>query len=74
MKISVKVITGANKRRIVQMNVNEIKVYVKAQPVKGKANEEVIDLIAKHFNVRRGDVEIIRGERSRNKVIHISGK
>lgn len=74
MDFTVKVITGANRRRIVSGEGGELRVYLKSPPVKGKANEEMIEMLAKHYDVRKSDIEIIRGGRSRNKVVRIAGK
>ncbi len=44
---------------------------VQAPPVDGKANAEVIKLVAEHFHVKRAQVEILRGDSSNLKVIKI---
>jgi len=46
-------------------------VRVTATPEKGKANEKVIKLLAKHFKVAKSQVKIIRGLTSRNKTVEI---
>lgn len=48
-----------------------IKVYTTVTPENGKANESVIKLLSKHFDVAKSKIKIIRGETSRNKVIEI---
>lgn len=73
MDISVRVITGANRRRIIQGQGGEIRVYIKSPPVKGKANEEMIEMLAKYFAVRKSDIEIVKGGHSRNKTVKIAG-
>lgn len=49
----------------------ELAVYVTAPPDKNKANEAMIRLLAKHFDVAPSRVVIIRGHTSRHKVIEI---
>ncbi|MDP2914467.1 MAG: DUF167 domain-containing protein [Candidatus Aminicenantes bacterium] len=49
----------------------DLRVRVKAAPDKGRANAEVIELLAEHFNVPRSCVTIARGQTSRNKLIVI---
>lgn len=44
---------------------------VKAAPVDGKANEEVIRLVAEHFGVRRAQVSIRSGGSGRRKLMQI---
>ncbi|MBN2167919.1 MAG: DUF167 domain-containing protein, partial [Actinobacteria bacterium] len=51
MDIKIKVIPGSNKNRIITVSDNELRVYIKEPPVKGKANDEMIELLSKHFKV-----------------------
>lgn len=45
---------------------------LKSPPVDGKANEELIALVAKHFKTRKANVSIKSGASSRTKLIQIS--
>jgi len=45
---------------------------LKAPPVDGKANEELVALVARHFNCRRSDVSIKSGASSRMKMVTIT--
>ena len=45
---------------------------IKAPPVDGKANEELLALVAKHFKCRKSDVRIKSGASTRMKLIQIS--
>lgn len=49
----------------------KIIIGVRAKPVKGKANGEIIKKLAKHFDVPSSSVHIIAGMRSKNKIIEI---
>lgn len=44
---------------------------IKSPPVDGKANEELLGLIAKHFKCRKSDVRIKSGASTRIKLIQI---
>lgn len=50
----------------------QLVVYVTAPPDNGKANEAMICLLAKHFNVAKSRMTIIRGHTNRNKLVRIS--
>ena len=50
---------------------NELKVHLKASPVKGKANKKLISFLAKVFKLKKTDIEIVKGLKSRDKVISI---
>ena len=45
---------------------------IKSPPVDGKANAELIALVAKHFGCRKSEVSIKSGGSSRLKLIQIS--
>lgn len=45
---------------------------IKSPPVDGKANEELIALIAKHFDCRKADVSIKAGASARLKLVQIN--
>jgi len=49
-------------------------VRVKAVPKEGKANEAVIELVARHFKVPKSVVTIVTGLTSRNKIIEIRAR
>ena len=44
---------------------------VKSPPVDGKANEELIALVAKHFQCRKSDVSIKAGASGRVKLVQV---
>ncbi len=71
MRIKVKVIPGAPKAQIMAISKEELKVKVKSPPDKGKANRELIELLADYYSVAKSYIRIIRGETSRNKIVEI---
>ena len=70
MKIKVKVMPHSSREEVVKQG-EEYVVRVKAEPKEGKANEAVIELIAKHFKVAKSSVMIVTGLTGRNKLIEI---
>ncbi len=70
MIIKLKVIPGA-KRNFFKEEDGSIKVYLNAPAVDGKANKALIEFLAKHFKVRKSVIEIIKGLKSRVKMINI---
>ncbi len=48
------------------------KVCLKSPPVDGKANQELIKLLAKKFNVKKSEITIKSGLSAKNKLIEIS--
>ena len=55
----------------VRVDGDQIVVGIQAKPEKGKANEEVIKKIARHFRVAPSRISICSGVRSPRKVIEI---
>lgn len=70
MKITIKVIPGAKKNDLKQEG-DTVKVYLTAPPVDGKANDALIKFLAEHYHVRPSAIEILKGLKSRHKVVNI---
>jgi uncharacterized protein len=51
---------------------NEIELSIKSIPIKGKANNEIIQKISRYFNIHTDNVKIIHGVYSKTKIIDIS--
>ncbi len=62
----------ASKNEIVGPYRDGIKVRVTAAPVEGKANEVLLRFLAKESGVSPSSIEIVRGHRSREKLIRIA--
>lgn len=69
--LDIKVTPNASKARIVWDDQQAIKCYVQAPAVEGKANDAVIDLIAKKLGIGRRSVSIKNGEKNRFKTLVI---
>lgn len=52
---------------------DRLRVAVTAPPVDGEANDAVVEALAEAFDVRRADVEIIRGQTGRRKTVRVAG-
>ena len=64
---------GASRSEVAGLHGTELKVRVKAPPVEGKANEALLEFIAKVLRSRRSQCAIVRGEKSRSKVVLVRG-
>jgi uncharacterized protein len=63
----------ARRNAILEERDGVLRVSVAAAPVNGQANAALCKLIAKRAGVARGRVSVIRGERSREKVVRVEG-
>jgi uncharacterized protein len=59
-------------RNLVKEEGFNIKVYLTKPAYEGLANEQLICSLADHFKVKKYQIKIIKGERSRNKLVEIS--
>lgn len=75
MIINVKVIPNAKKEIVTEevdlFGEKTYKVKTSKLPENGKANESVLELLSKHFNVRKNQITVIKGLTSTNKQIEI---
>ena len=71
MKIFIKAHPNANKERIEKIDENHYSVWVKEPPVKGKANQAIINVLAEYFKIAPSRVKIVSGYASRQKTIEI---
>jgi len=71
--ISIKVVPGAKKNRVVGKYGDAIKVQVSAPPEGGKANQAVIEVLAEALGVRANQISIIRGHTQARKTVQVDG-
>lgn len=69
----VQVVPRASRSEIVGEHNGALRVRLAAPPVDGAANEELVRVIAKAFNVPKGAVEISSGRTSKLKQVHVIG-
>lgn len=73
MKINAKVIPNAKHNRI-QKDEDGLRIYITQPAVDGKANKAIIPFLAKHFGIKKSQVSIIKGIKSRYKLIQVENK
>lgn len=71
--LRLRVIPGARRDEIAGWYGDAVKVRCQAPALDGRANESVIEFLAERLRVKRSDIELVHGERSRGKVVQISG-
>ncbi len=70
---NVRVIPRTKRNEIVGIENNAVKIRLTAPPVEGRANEALLKFLAHALGVARANVEIVRGESSRHKVVRVRG-
>jgi uncharacterized protein len=71
MKVKVRLRPGAKVEKIEKVSDTEYRVWVKAPPREGKANEALVEALARYFDRPRSAVRLIRGKSSREKWLEI---
>ena len=70
----VKVEPKSSKRGISGIVGDALKIRVNAPPVRGAANEELIEILSEEFCIKKAVIKIIIGHFSRDKVVEIEGR
>ncbi|MDF5730177.1 MAG: DUF167 domain-containing protein [Rhizonema sp. PD38] len=71
MQKQVKVKPNAKTQKLVEETDGSLTVHLKSPPVDGKANEELIKLLSKKFDVPKSSIRIKSGLSCRQKLIEI---
>lgn len=71
--LQLKVAPEAARNAITGWMGDTLKLSVTAAPEKGKANEAVIDLLAKALDVPRSSIAVVRGQTSQQKLVAVQG-
>jgi hypothetical protein len=72
-RVRVRVQPRASRDEIVAWQDEALRVRVSAPPVDGEANAAVERLLAHALGVAPSTVSVVRGERSRDKVVRVAG-
>ena len=71
MKIQVKVKARAKQERVEKIAEGEYKVWVRAVPEKGKANEAVIEVLSEFLDAPKSSISLVSGQTSSQKVFEV---
>lgn len=72
MRISVKVRPSSGRQSVTAGPDGSLVVHLRAAPEHGKANAELIVVLAAHFGVPRSSVAIVTGATGRTKIMEIT--
>ena len=72
-RLRLRVVPGARTSRLVGRYGDAWKVQVTAVPERGEANDAVVRLLADALRVGRGDVVLVSGHGSRDKIVELAG-
>lgn len=72
-RIKVRVTPRGSKEEVIGWRNDALAIKLTAPPVEGAANKACIDFLAKVFGVKRSQVSLVSGDKSRDKVFEIDG-
>jgi hypothetical protein len=71
MLVRVQIIPRSKKSTVIDLGKSLLKVRVISPPTDNRANNELIEVLAQYYNVRKSSIKIRKGQKSRNKLIEI---
>jgi uncharacterized protein (TIGR00251 family) len=72
-RLRLRVAPGARRSEIVGRYGDAWRVRVTAPPDRGRANDEVLQVLAEALDVRRRQVRLVAGASSRDKIVELDG-
>lgn len=73
MRVAVIAHPASKRPRVEKDLLGEIHVYVSEPPLEGRANNAIAHALSKYFEVKRSEVILVSGEKSKNKLFEILG-
>jgi uncharacterized protein (TIGR00251 family) len=73
VRLRVRVAAGARRSEVLGRLGDAWKLSVRAAPERGRANAEVVRLLAERLGVARADVRVVAGHTARDKVVELDG-
>jgi hypothetical protein len=74
MIIKVRVIPNSKTESVLCVDEANYRLKVREKAIEGRANEAVVEALASYFKVRKSDITIVGGLRSRDKTIEIADR
>lgn len=70
----VRVVPRSGKNEIAEiMSDGTVRIHLTAPPVEGKANFQLIEFLSEVLQVKSSQIEIVGGEKTKNKMITVAG-
>ncbi|MFN5856409.1 MAG: DUF167 domain-containing protein [Pseudanabaenaceae cyanobacterium] len=71
MKKAIKVKPNSTQQKVMLADDGSLIVWLKSPPIDGKANTELITILAQYFNVPKAAITIKSGHSSKQKLVEI---
>lgn len=74
MKLSIIAHPNSKKPRVEKDMLGTLHVYVREPPLEGKANKAILEALANHFQIKKSQIVLLSGEKSKTKTFRLSSK
>ena len=71
MRVRVKAKPNAKRNKISDLGDNFFEISVKSPPIKGRANKEIVSLLAEYFKINQSQIKMIVGRSARLKLFDL---
>jgi len=71
MLIRLYVTPNAREAGVVRVSEDYFEVRVDERAAGGRANKRLLEILAEHFKVQKSRISIVKGTRSRNKIVQV---
>lgn len=72
-RLEVKVQPRSSRNQVVGEQAGALKIKLTAPPVEGEANAALVDFLSGCLKIPRKNINLLKGETSRNKIVEIKG-
>ncbi len=72
MIVKIKLTPNSKVEKIERVSSNELNIKIREKPIEGKANKALIKLLADYFHTSKSRIRIVRGLKSRKKIVEIN--
>lgn len=62
---------NSKKGPLVVKTGKDLTVYLREKPIDGKANQALIKVLAEHFQIKKSQIKLKTGQRSKHKLVEI---
>ncbi len=73
MKITIIAHPNSKKPRVEKDLFGNLHVYVSEPPLEGKANKAIVSSLADYFQIKKSQVSLVSGDKSKTKTFNIVG-
>jgi uncharacterized protein (TIGR00251 family) len=71
--VDVIVVPKSSRDEVGKLHGDRLKIHVAAPPVEGAANARLVELLARKLELRKRDVELLRGATGKRKTVRVAG-